>query len=66
MWICESGKDECVDTSPGPETACCRGTEFSRMGGYDFPGQISASDGLDGCIVSQGMISRDTQIMLTI
>jgi ribonuclease HI len=25
-----------------------RGTEFSRIGGYDFPGQIAASDGSEG------------------
>ena len=43
--LCESGKDEYVRTNTGPETAYCRGTEFSRMGGYDFPGQIASSDG---------------------
>ena len=43
MW--ELGKDECVRTDVGPEAAYWRGTEFSRMGGYDFPGQIAASDG---------------------
>ena len=43
MW--ELGKDECVRTDAGPEAAYWRGTEFSRMGGYDFPGQIAASDG---------------------
>jgi ribonuclease HI len=46
MW--ESGKDECVRTDAGPETAYWRGTEFSRMGGYDFPGHIAASDGSEG------------------
>jgi hypothetical protein len=44
-WMWELGKDECVRIDPGPETAYCRGTEFSRMGGYDFPGQIVSSDG---------------------
>jgi hypothetical protein len=43
MW--ELGKDECVHTDAGPETAYWWGTEFSRMGGYDFPGQISTRDG---------------------
>ncbi len=43
--LCESGKDEYVRTNTGPETAYWRGTEFSRMGGYDFPGQIVSSDG---------------------
>ena len=47
-WMCESGKDECVRASAGPETAYWRGTEFSRMGGYNFPGQIAASDGSEG------------------
>jgi len=47
-WMRESGKDECVLTSAGPEAAYWRGTEFSRMGGYDFPGQIVASDGSEG------------------
>ena len=47
-WMCESGKDECVRTSAGSESAYCRGTEFSRMGGYDFPGQIAAIDGSEG------------------
>jgi hypothetical protein len=41
-------KDECVRTDAGPEAAYWRGTEFSRMGGYDFPGQIAASDGSEG------------------
>ena len=44
-WMWESGKDECVRTSAGPEAAYWRGTEFSRMGGYDFPGQIAERDG---------------------
>ena len=44
-WMCESGKDECVRTSVGSETAYWWGTEFSRMGGYDFPGQIAVNDG---------------------
>jgi hypothetical protein len=44
-WMWELGKDECVLTDAGPEAAYCRGTEFSRMGGYDFPGQIATSDG---------------------
>jgi hypothetical protein len=43
MW--ELGKDESVRTDAGPESAYWRGTEFSRMGGYDFPGQIATSDG---------------------
>jgi hypothetical protein len=46
MW--ESGKDECVRTDAGPEAAYWWGTEFSRMGGYDFQGQIAASDGSEG------------------
>jgi hypothetical protein len=46
MW--ESGKDECARTDAGPEAGYWRGTEFSRMGGYDFPGQIAASDGSEG------------------
>ena len=44
-WMCESGKDEYVRTNAGSETAYCRGTEFSRMGGYGFHGQIAVSDG---------------------
>jgi hypothetical protein len=44
-WMWELGKDECVLTDAGPETTYCRETEFSRMGGYDFPGQITTSDG---------------------
>jgi ribonuclease HI len=44
-WMWESGKDECIQTDAGPEATYCRGTEFIRMGGYDFPGQIAASDG---------------------
>jgi hypothetical protein len=32
----------------GPETTYWWGTEFSRMGGYNFPGQIAASDGSEG------------------
>ena len=47
-WMCESGKDECVRTSAGSKTAYWRGTEFSRIGGYDFPGQITSSDGSEG------------------
>ena len=47
-WMWESGKDECVHTNPGPETVYWLGTEFSRMGGYDFPGQITTSDGSEG------------------
>jgi hypothetical protein len=47
-WMWESGKDECARTDAGPEAAYWRGTEFSRMGGYDFPGQIAASDGSEG------------------
>jgi hypothetical protein len=43
-WMCESGKDQCVHTSVGLETTYWWGTEFSRMGGYDFPGQICGSD----------------------
>ena len=46
--MCGSVKDECVRTSAGPEAAYCRGTEFSRMGGYDLPGQIAASHGSEG------------------
>jgi hypothetical protein len=34
--------------SAGPETAYWRGTEFSRMGGYDFQRQIAASAGSEG------------------
>ena len=48
VWMWESGKDECVRTSVGPEATYWWGTEFSRMGGYYFPGQIVASDGSDG------------------
>jgi hypothetical protein len=48
VWMWESGKDECVRTSAGPEAAYWRGTEFSRMGGHDFPGQIAESDGSEG------------------
>jgi ribonuclease HI len=44
-WMWELGKDECVRTDAGPEAAYWRGTEFSRMSGYNFPGQIAASDG---------------------
>ena len=47
-WMWESGKVECVRTSAGPKAAYFRGTEFSIMGGYDFPGQIAASDGSEG------------------
>ena len=47
-WMGESGKDECIRTGVGPEAAYWLGTEFSRMGGYDFPGQIAASDGSEG------------------
>jgi hypothetical protein len=47
-WMWESGKDECVRTDAGPEAAYWRGTEPSRMGGYDFPGQITANDGSEG------------------
>jgi ribonuclease HI len=47
-WMRESGKDECIRTDAGPEAAYWRGTEFNRMGGYDFPGQIAASDGSEG------------------
>jgi len=43
-WMWDSGKDECVRTDPGPEATGWWGTEFSRMGGYDFPGQITGSD----------------------
>ena len=46
MW--ESGKDECVHTIDGPEVTYWRGTEFTRMGDYDFPGQITGSDGSEG------------------
>jgi hypothetical protein len=46
MW--ESGKDECVRTDTETETAYWWGSEFTRMGGYDFPGQITASDGSEG------------------
>ena len=52
MW--ESGKDECARTDAGPEAAYWWGTEFSRMGGYDFPGQIAASDGSEGNGASDG------------
>jgi hypothetical protein len=45
VWMGESGKDECIRTDVGSEAAYWRGTEFSRMGGYVFPGQIAASDG---------------------
>jgi hypothetical protein len=48
VWMWESGKDECVRTSAGPEATYWWGTKFSRMGGYDFPGQIAGSDGSDG------------------
>jgi hypothetical protein len=34
-----------VRTDTGPEASYCWGTEFSRMGGYDSPGQIGTSDG---------------------
>jgi hypothetical protein len=44
-WMWEFGKDECVRTDAGPEAAYWRGMEFSRMGGYNFPGQIVAIDG---------------------
>jgi hypothetical protein len=44
-WMWESGKDEYVHTDVGPETGYWWGTEFRRMGGYDFPGQIATSDG---------------------
>ena len=47
-WMWESGKDECIRTDTGPEASYYRGTEFIRMGGYDFPGQIVASDGSEG------------------
>jgi hypothetical protein len=43
-----SGKDDYVHTNAGPKSAYCRGTEFSIMGGYNFPGQIEASDGSEG------------------
>jgi hypothetical protein len=43
-----SGKDDCTHTNTGPVTTHLWGTEFSRMGGYNFPGQISASDGSEG------------------
>ena len=46
--MCESGKDECVRASAGSETTYWRETEFSRMGGYNFPGQITTSDGSEG------------------
>ena len=29
-WMCESGKDECVRVSEGPETVYWWGTEFGR------------------------------------
>ncbi len=45
VWMWELGKDECVHTDAGPEASYWRGTEFSRMGGYDFPGQIAAGYG---------------------
>jgi hypothetical protein len=44
-WMWELGKDECVRTDAGPETAYWWGTEFIRMGGYDFLGQITTNDG---------------------
>ena len=47
-WMCESKKDECVRTSVGPEATYWWGTEFSRMGGYDFPGQIATIVGSEG------------------
>jgi hypothetical protein len=47
-WMWESGKDECVLTDAGPEAGYWRGTEYSRMGDYDFQGQIAASDGSEG------------------
>ena len=47
-WMGGSGKDECIRASVGPEAAYWRGTEFSRMGGHDFPGQIAVSDGSEG------------------
>ena len=47
-WMWELGKDECVHTDAGPETSYWRGTEFGRMGGYDFPGQIAGTDGSEG------------------
>jgi hypothetical protein len=46
MW--DSGKDECIRTDVGQEVEYCRGTEFSRMGGYHFPGEIVANDGSEG------------------
>ncbi len=46
-WMWELGKDECVRTDAGPEAAFLRGTEFNRMDGYDFPGQIATNDGSD-------------------
>ncbi len=42
-WMWESGKDECVRTDAGPEAAYWPGKEFSRMGGYDFPGRTNSS-----------------------
>ncbi len=42
------GIDECVHTDEGREAAYSRGTTFSKMGGYDFPGQIAGSDGSEG------------------
>jgi hypothetical protein len=44
-WMWESGKDKCVRTTTGSETTYWWGTEFSRMDGYVFPGQIAARDG---------------------
>jgi hypothetical protein len=44
VWLWESGNDKGVRTDPGPETAYWRGTEFSRMGGYD----LTANDGSEG------------------
>ena len=42
------GIDECVHTDAGRETSYSRGTAFSKMCGYDFPGQIAGSDGSEG------------------
>jgi hypothetical protein len=43
-WLWESGNDNGVRTDPGPETTYWRGTEFSRMGGYD----LASNDGSEG------------------
>jgi hypothetical protein len=41
----ESGKDDYFHTNTWSETTYWWGTECRRMGDYDFPGQITGSDG---------------------